>query len=97
MIKFGSIESNIGPKSSAQTFQTYWTQALHQLRNPSGLLSSTAGSSRNVIATLRNLNAQQLAAAGIITAEVIGFFTVGEMLGRFKVVGYRSDAPAHHD
>lgn len=31
---------------------------------------------------------------GVIAAEVLGFFTVGEMLGRFKIVGYRG-TPAH--
>jgi len=32
---------------------------------------------------------QQLVSAGIVAAEVIGFFTIGEMIGRFKVIGYR--------
>jgi F-type H+-transporting ATPase subunit g len=26
----------------------------------------------------------------------LGFFTVGEMIGRFKLVGYRGDTGAHH-
>ena len=43
----------------------------------------------------RNINAQQMASVGVIAAEVIGFFTVGEMLGRLKLVGYRGDEEHH--
>lgn len=45
---------------------------------------------------IRNINQQQLVAGGIIAAECLGFFTVGEMIGRFKLVGYRGDTGAHH-
>jgi F-type H+-transporting ATPase subunit g len=33
---------------------------------------------------------------GIITAQVIGFFSVGEMIGRMKLIGYRGDTAGHH-
>jgi hypothetical protein len=33
---------------------------------------------------------------GVAGAEVLGFFTVGEMLGRFKIVGYKGDAGHEH-
>jgi F-type H+-transporting ATPase subunit g len=45
---------------------------------------------------LRNANGQQLAATGVVIAEVIGFFTIGEILGRFKLVGYRGEKLEHH-
>ena len=45
---------------------------------------------------LRNTDTRQLAAGGVILAELLGFFTVGEMIGRFKVVGYRGETGAHH-
>ena len=48
------------------------------------------------LSRFRTMDSQQLAAAGVVAAEIIGFFTVGEMLGRFKMIGYRSDAEAHH-
>ena len=32
---------------------------------------------------------QQMIAAGVISAELLGFFTVGEMIGKMKLVGYR--------
>jgi F-type H+-transporting ATPase subunit g len=39
---------------------------------------------------------EQIAYAAVILAEVLGFFTVGEMIGRFKLVGYRGDKEGHH-
>ena len=44
----------------------------------------------------RNVNRAQLAAGGVVVAELLGFFTVGEMIGRMKVVGYHGDNGAHH-
>jgi F-type H+-transporting ATPase subunit g len=38
----------------------------------------------------------QWAAGGVIVAELLGFFTVGEMIGKMKLVGYRGDTGAHH-
>lgn len=63
------------------------------MKNP-----SAAGPSNpfQAVGKLRNMDSQQLAMAGVVLAETIGFFTVGEMIGRFKVIGYRSSAPAHH-
>jgi F-type H+-transporting ATPase subunit g len=49
-----------------------------------------------VIAVVRNVNRQQAAVAGVIAAEVLGFFTLGEIIGRFKVIGYRGDTGHHH-
>ena len=50
---------------------------------------------------LRNFDSATLATVGVVTAETIGFFSVGEMLGRFKIVGYRTsggmqEAQVHH-
>ncbi|KAF2182530.1 mitochondrial F1F0-ATP synthase-like protein g subunit [Zopfia rhizophila CBS 207.26] len=81
------------------TFQSYFQPLLNGLRNPSSLTqTSTSGVAQpaNVLNRLRNLSTAQWVSAGVVTAEVIGFFSVGEMIGRFKVVGYRSSAPVHH-
>ncbi len=45
---------------------------------------------------IRNLSRAQLAAGGVLLAECLGFFTVGEMIGRFKLVGYRGETHAAH-
>ncbi|KAK9771056.1 hypothetical protein AB5N19_08298 [Seiridium cardinale] len=88
---------------SLQTFQSYWQNAYKQIRNPSALLQNaqqTASKATQQPASLmervRNVNRTQLAAGGVIAAECLGFFTVGEMIGRFKVVGYHGDTAAHH-
>ncbi|RDW87797.1 hypothetical protein BP5796_03491 [Coleophoma crateriformis] len=83
------------------TFQSYFQLALKQLRNPSQLFqaaSKTAESTSagGVVARLRNLNQAQLVSGGVVFAEMLGFFTVGEIIGRMKLVGYRGDTGAHH-
>lgn len=49
----------------------------------------------SMLSRVRNVDRAQLAAGGVILAEVLGFFTVGEMVGRRKVVGYRGEV--HHE
>ena len=43
-------------------------------------------------------NREALKSGGIIAAEVLGFFTVGEMIGRRKLVGFRGkiEHAGHH-
>ena len=40
------------------------------------------------------MDRETLTTAAVVSAEVLGFFCVGEMIGRFKIVGYRGGA--HH-
>jgi F-type H+-transporting ATPase subunit g len=49
----------------------------------------------SIFSSFRNLSAGQLAAGGVIAAETLGFFTVGEMIGRMKLIGYHGET-AHH-
>ena len=37
-----------------------------------------------------------LLGVGIVAAETLGFFCVGEMIGRLKIVGYRGGHSEHH-
>lgn len=60
-------------------------------RNPANLKNF---SPQNIISRVRNANKKEIAFAGVTAAEVIGFFTVGEMIGRMNIVGYRG--PAEH-
>jgi F-type H+-transporting ATPase subunit g len=53
-------------------------------------VSSTTFQAMNPLRMLRSVSYKQLATAGVILAEVVGFFTVGEIIGKFKVIGYRS-------
>lgn len=89
------------------TFQTYFQNALQTVKNPGALLTSasqTASSAAStaaqqpsaVVQRLRNLNKATLVATGVVAAECLGFFTVGEMIGRFKIVGYHGETGAAH-
>jgi F-type H+-transporting ATPase subunit g len=79
------------------TFQAYFQRLVKSVRNPSALFPSAAGSNpQSFLQSLRNINSAQLISGAVIGAELLGFFTVGEIIGRFKVVGYRSDTGAHH-
>ncbi|EEP78045.1 conserved hypothetical protein [Uncinocarpus reesii 1704] len=65
------------------TFQTYLQPLLASLRNPSALLSKLDPAP--YFGRIRNMDRKQLAFVGVTAAEVIGFFSVGEMLGRWKI------------
>jgi hypothetical protein len=89
--------------SSVATFQTYFQHMLKQVRNPASLFQSAqrttaqaASQPTSVLQQARNLSRAQLLAGGVIVAECLGFFTVGEMIGRFKLVGYHGETPAAH-
>jgi F-type H+-transporting ATPase subunit g len=82
------------------TFQQYFQNFLKSFRNPSSLFSqaSKSGSAtpEKFLSSIRNINSAQLATYGVIFAELLGFFTIGEMVGRMKLVGYRGEKGAHH-
>jgi len=87
-----------------QTVQTYIQPITKSLQNPQALLQRTAPAAEKTAETainnpqsflerLRNFDSATLQQVGIVSAEVLGFFTIGEMIGRFKIIGYRSSAP----
>jgi F-type H+-transporting ATPase subunit g len=76
--------------------QTYMQSALSALRQPSTLASRLGNTNpNNVLSQVRGMSSAQWMSAGVVAAEVLGFFSVGEIIGRFKVVGYR-EKEAHH-
>lgn len=86
-------------RSDVATFQSYFKNLFAQAR--SGKLfqqAETAGQQpTGVLNRVRNMSAAQWTSIGVITAEIIGFFSVGEMLGRRKIVGYRAlEHEEHH-
>lgn len=72
------------------TFQTAFQNAWVQVQNPSQLIQKSTA----FVKSARNLTPTQLTAGGVLAAEILGFFTVGEIVGRFKLVGYHGAAPA---
>jgi F-type H+-transporting ATPase subunit g len=79
---------------SVSTFQTYFQNLWKQLQNPGAFLSSLVRSANPQ--QIRNLSRTQVAAGGVLLAECLGFFTVGEMIGRFKLIGYHGETHAAH-
>ncbi|KKY22759.1 putative mitochondrial f1f0-atp synthase g [Phaeomoniella chlamydospora] len=87
-----------------QTFQAYFQPLINAAKSPQTLLSkaSQATSSASsytpetILSSVRNVNRQQLATIGVLSAEVLGFFTVGTMIGKMKVVGYRGETGHEH-
>ena len=82
------------------TFQKYTQPVINAIRNPAGLLNKTTDtassmSPESLLNRVRNMSTQQMVAAGVVGAEVLGFFTVGEMIGRMKLVGYRGGVAPH--
>lgn len=89
--------------SPLSTFQTYFQTAWKRLQNPSTLFrqaqnttAQAANQAPSLLQQVRNINRGQLVAGGVVVAELLGFFTVGEMIGRMKIIGYHGDTGAHH-
>ncbi|KAL4818661.1 mitochondrial ATP synthase g subunit-domain-containing protein [Aspergillus spinulosporus] len=85
---------NMTPPSSA-TFQSYFQPLINAIRNPATLQNANF-SPQYILTRIRNANKKEIALAGVTAAEVIGFFTVGEIIGRFNIVGYRGEADHGH-
>ncbi|KAI1821293.1 GroES-like protein [Xylaria intraflava] len=86
---------------SLETFQTYfqnaWKNPRSLFQGASRTAAQTAQQPGTIQSRLQGLNRAQLVAGGVVAAECLGFFTVGEMIGRFKIIGYHGEtAAAHH-
>ncbi|KAI6783286.1 ATP synthase subunit g-like protein [Emericellopsis cladophorae] len=91
MAKYVAHGQKMSPPSIA-TFQTYYQNLFQSLR--SGSLGGQ--SAQGLLQRARNIGPAQIVAGGVVAAECLGFFTVGEMIGRFKLVGYHGETGAHH-
>ncbi|KAI9883420.1 MAG: tRNA-dihydrouridine synthase 3 [Watsoniomyces obsoletus] len=79
------------------TFQSYLQPVLNAMRHPRDILSSSSiFNPIHLLHRIRSMSSQEMAAAAVVTAELLGFFTVGEILGKFKLVGYRGEKGDHH-
>ncbi|TLS28981.1 hypothetical protein PpBr36_00732 [Pyricularia pennisetigena] len=83
---------------SMQTFQSYFQNVWKQLQNPQALMRQLSSKvpNQNPVEAVKNISAAQWTAAGVLGAELIGFFTVGEIIGRMKLVGYHGEVEHHH-
>ncbi|KAL2201740.1 mitochondrial F1F0-ATP synthase, subunit G [Sarocladium strictum] len=76
---------------SVASIQTYYQNLWKSVQN--GTILSAP---QNLLNQARNLSTAQLATGGVVLAECVGFFTVGEMIGRMKLVGYHGETGSHH-
>lgn len=87
---------------SMATVQSYMQQLRHTMRNPQSLIRATSQLGLLDFSTMmnriRSVDRKQMIDVSVIGAELLGFFTVGQMIGRMKIVGYHSDKSAggHH-
>lgn len=86
--------------SSIAHFQSYFQPITKAMQNPRNIMSSaesmTSGvSPESILSRIRNVSRQDFASIGVVGAEILGFFTVGTMLGRMKLVGYHGEP--HHE
>lgn len=89
------LTSYLFPSSTLATFQSYFQPLTNVLRNPAYIKNLSVPSPQGFLNRVRNANAKEIALFGVTAAEVIGFFTVGEIIGRMNIVGYRGET-AHH-
>lgn len=71
---------------------------MNAMRNPRTIPSALGNmnmSPEHMLSSVRNVNRSQLSTIAMVGAEILGFFTVGEMIGRMKVVGYYGEV--HHE
>ncbi|KAI5303364.1 hypothetical protein KEM56_007623 [Ascosphaera pollenicola] len=84
------------------TFKAYYQPIFSSLKTPSATIkciyntTSNLSTYCNIVGKAKALTKAQWASGGIAALEVLGFFSVGEMIGRRKVVGYRGDV-AHEE
>jgi F-type H+-transporting ATPase subunit g len=76
--------------------QGYLQPAINALRHPASIANRLGNTNpNNVLSQVRGMSSAQWLSAGVVAAEVLGFFSIGEIIGRFKLVGYR-EKEAHH-
>jgi F-type H+-transporting ATPase subunit g len=78
--------------SDWSTFQSTFQATFKPLLKP----ANAANYARQFVTFARSASQKELAYFGVLGAEILGFFTVGEIVGRRKLIGYRGDTKAHH-
>ncbi|KAI9794053.1 MAG: hypothetical protein M1816_006678 [Peltula sp. TS41687] len=89
---------------SLSTFQSYFQTMLQMLRRPAHIFTQQQSSNPSsggihpmrFLGRIRHMSTQEMVATAVVAAQVLGFFTVGEIIGRFKLVGYRGEKEEHH-
>ncbi|KAK6333545.1 ATP synthase subunit G atp20 [Orbilia javanica] len=90
---------------SVQSFQTFYRPYVGPLLNPSSWWGhiksirpriSALPDPETAYRSVQGTSRKELAGYAVLAAECLGFFTVGTMIGRRKIVGYRGGVKEHH-
>jgi F-type H+-transporting ATPase subunit g len=85
------------PSSLTSRVTSQANQAASQASSAAQSAAQTAANQpQQFLSQLRNFDSAALTSVGVVAAEVLGFFTIGEIIGRFKLVGYRGEH-GHHE
>ncbi|KAK3674073.1 ATP synthase subunit G atp20 [Recurvomyces mirabilis] len=85
------------PSALLNQTESQVTQAASKAGNAAqNTAQQAANNPEAFLSQLRNFDTAALTSVGVVVAEVLGFFTVGEMIGRFKIIGYRGEH-GHHE
>ncbi|EWC48685.1 hypothetical protein DRE_01907 [Drechslerella stenobrocha 248] len=90
---------------SLESFQSFYRPYVGPFLNPANWLGqiksirpriSTLPDPETALNSVRAIPTQSLSQYAIVAAECVGFFTVGTMIGKRKIVGYRGGVREHH-
>ncbi|KAG6058969.1 hypothetical protein E4U17_007191 [Claviceps sp. LM77 group G4] len=91
MVYHGQRMSPPSVSAFQAVYRSLWRSALNRTLFPSP---------RAILQNIREEGAESLKArlstGTVIGLQCVGFFTVGEILGRFKLVGYHGEPASHH-
>jgi len=82
----------MAPPSISQ-FSSYLQPVTNAMRNTNNFRSTFASAAKtyspeHILSRVRNISRGEVITGAVIVAELLGFFTVGEMIGRRRIVGY---------
>lgn len=79
------------------TVESYFQRIIMHIRNPNALIKSLSSTNtREIFHRARNLSSSDIAASAVTFAEILGFFTAGEIIGKFQIIGYKGEVSHHH-
>lgn len=70
------------------------TSAAQSASNAAGNAASNA-TPEAAMSSIRSVSGEQVGGIAIAAAQILGFFTVGTMIGRLKLIGYHGEV--HHE
>lgn len=90
-IPIGTFKLTVFRSSTIEVFQTTHKSLWQTIKSGYAKMDGAA-----IVQRVRNTSRADVANAGVVACELLGFWTVGEMIGKRKIVGYRHKVESHH-